>query len=89
MNEIKVTVNLAVFIILVIVWLIIGGLKLGGIDIPSDINTIFSMIGGALLVIFNSFKDGVTFSSVTKSISSSSTETTTGEELEPKEDQAA
>src|ERR1035437_7108036 len=66
MNEIRVTVNIVVFVIFVLVWLSILVLKLLGHEIPDDINTLFAMIGGGLIVLFQAFKEGVTFTSKTE-----------------------
>jgi hypothetical protein len=78
MNEIKVVVNLYVFALAVLVWIVLGGLTaIPGYDMPEPLSFLFAALTGVVLTIVQGFKDGVTFKSSTESTSTTTSTTAT------------
>ncbi len=66
MNEIKIAVNLYVFALAVLVWLVLLALTaIPGYTMPQPLSFLFAALTGVVLTIVQGFKDGVTFKSTT------------------------
>jgi uncharacterized membrane-anchored protein len=84
MNDIKVTVNLAVFTVAVIIWIALGILKAcPGYTLNPDLAFLFAALTGVVLTIVQGFEKGVTFSSTTETTTENKTTTTTGKSAAP------
>lgn len=80
MNEIRIAVNLYVFALAVLIWVILGGLTaLPDYNMPEPLSFLFATLTGVILTIVQGFKEGVTFNPTTEtsftSIKTSTTET--------------
>jgi hypothetical protein len=78
MNEIKIAVNLYVFTLAVVVWVVLLGLTaIPGYDMPEPLAFLFATLTGVILTIVQGFKEGVTFTSTTSTDTMTHTETST------------
>jgi hypothetical protein len=74
MNEIKIAVNLYVFALAVLIWVMLGGLTaIPGYDMPEPLSFLFATLTGVILTIVQGFKEGVTFNSTTETVISTKT----------------
>ena len=66
MNEIKIAVNLYVFTLAVVVWVVLLALTaVPNYDMPEPLAFLFATLTGVILTIVQGFKEGVTFNSTT------------------------
>jgi hypothetical protein len=79
MNEIRIAVNLKVFNVMLWVWLFLGlltAIPSEYYELPPPLAFLFATLTGGLLIIWQGFEKGVTFSSTTESTTLSTTTTT-------------
>ncbi len=83
MNDIKIAVNLYVFALAVIIWVILGALTaIPNYAMPQPLSFLFATLTGVILTIVQGFKEGVTFNSTTETTSTSITKTATPPQTE-------